>query len=75
MAVWMLTQMRRWGQISGDVGYKQIAERVFRAVDAHKLLKEAGLSAPNFALCHARDHGKPFDADNAERSRFGDHDT
>src|SRR5713101_9568734 len=29
MAVWMLTQMRRWGYIKQDVDYKAIAERIF----------------------------------------------
>ncbi len=27
MAVWMLTQMKRWGYVKGEVNYKQIAER------------------------------------------------
>jgi nitrate/nitrite transport system substrate-binding protein len=62
----MLTQMRRWGQISGDVGYKQIAEQVFRAVDAQKLLKEAGLAAPGSAYATHEIMGKPFDADRAD---------
>ena len=79
MAVWMLTQMRRWGQISGDVGYKQIAEQVFRAVDAHKLLKEAGLAAPSSPYATHEIMGKAFDADNADAYLkalgSGDHDT
>jgi nitrate/nitrite transport system substrate-binding protein len=29
MAVWMLTQMKRWGYLKGDVNYKQVAEKVF----------------------------------------------
>ncbi|MBI3229403.1 MAG: ABC transporter substrate-binding protein, partial [Burkholderiales bacterium] len=28
MAVWMLTQMKRWGYVKGDVNYAQIAEKV-----------------------------------------------
>ncbi len=32
-AVWMLTQMKRWGQIKGDVDYKAIAEQVYLATD------------------------------------------
>ena len=32
-AVWMLTQMKRWGQIKGDVDYKQVAEQVYLATD------------------------------------------
>jgi len=38
MGVWMLTQMRRWGYIKDGVDFKAIAEKVFRAVDAQKLL-------------------------------------
>ncbi len=39
MAVWMLTQMQRWGYVKGDVNYNQIAERVFLITDARKHMK------------------------------------
>ena len=42
MAVWMLTQMRRWGYIREDVNYRQIAERVFMITDARKHMKDLG---------------------------------
>src|SRR3989339_1187347 len=42
MAVWMLTQMQRWGYIKGEVNYKQIAEKVFLLTDARKHMKELG---------------------------------
>ncbi len=42
MAVWMLTQMKRWGYVKGDVNYKQIAEKVFLITDARKHMKELG---------------------------------
>jgi nitrate/nitrite transport system substrate-binding protein len=42
MAVWMLTQMQRWGYIKGEVNYKQIAEKVFLITDARKHMKELG---------------------------------
>src|SRR4030081_1362099 len=45
-AVWMLTQMKRWGQIKGDVDYKQVAEQVYLATDTSKLMREAGLTPP-----------------------------
>ena len=45
-AVWILTQMKRWGQIKGDVNYDQIAREVFLATDAAKLMKEVGLTPP-----------------------------
>src|SRR5690606_32174780 len=42
-AVWILTQMKRWGQIEGDVDYDKVAQQVFLATDAAKLMKEVGL--------------------------------
>lgn len=43
MAVWMLTQMKRWGYIKGHVNYQQIAEKVFLITDARKHMKELGM--------------------------------
>jgi nitrate/nitrite transport system substrate-binding protein len=43
MAVWMLTQMQRWGYVKGDVNYNQIAERVFLITDARKHMKDLGM--------------------------------
>ncbi len=42
MAVWMLTQMQRWGYIKGEVNYHQIAERVFLITDARRHMKALG---------------------------------
>ncbi len=33
-AVWILTQMKRWGQIKGDVDYAAVAKQVYLATDA-----------------------------------------
>ena len=33
-AVWILTQMKRWGQLKGDVDYAKVAREVFLATDA-----------------------------------------
>lgn len=46
MAVWMLTQMKRWGYVKGDVNYKQIAEQVFLLTDARKHMKDQGMATP-----------------------------
>src|SRR6202030_4283899 len=40
-AIWIMTQMKRWGQIKGDVDYASIAKQVFLATDTTKLMKEA----------------------------------
>ena len=45
-AVWMLTQMKRWGQIKGDVDYKAVAEQVYLATDTRKVMAEMGLTPP-----------------------------
>ena len=45
-AIWILTQMKRWGQIKGDVDYAKVAREVFLATDAVGLMKEAGLTPP-----------------------------
>ncbi len=46
MAVWMLTQMQRWGYIKGSVDYKQIAEKVFLLTDARKHMKDLDMPLP-----------------------------
>jgi nitrate/nitrite transport system substrate-binding protein len=45
-AVWIMTQMKRWGQIKGDVDYDKVAKEVFLATDATRLMKEVGLTPP-----------------------------
>ena len=41
----MLTQMKRWGYVKGEVNYKQIAEKVFLLTDAKKHMKALGPEA------------------------------
>ncbi len=45
-AVWILTQMKRWGQIKGDVNYAAVAKQVYLESDAARLMKELGLTPP-----------------------------
>ena len=45
-AVWIMTQMKRWGQIKGDVDYAGVAKQVFLATDTTRLMKEVGLTPP-----------------------------
>ena len=45
-AVWIMTQMKRWGQIKGDLDYQKVAREVFLATDATRLMKEMGLTPP-----------------------------
>ena len=46
MAVWMLSQMKRWGYVKGDVNYRQIAERVFLLTDARKQMAALDMKPP-----------------------------
>jgi nitrate/nitrite transport system substrate-binding protein len=61
MAVWILTQMKRWGYVKGDVQYRQLAERVFLLADAKKHMKELGQTAPDAAYPPFTIMGKTFD--------------
>ena len=61
MAVWMLTQMKRWGYVKGEVNYKQIAERVFLLTDAKKHMKQLDQKAPDGAYPKFTIMGKVFD--------------
>ncbi|MFG1282728.1 CmpA/NrtA family ABC transporter substrate-binding protein [Xanthobacter autotrophicus] len=60
-AVWMLTQMKRWGQIKGEVDYASVANQVFLATDAAKVMKEMGLTPPATTSKSFSVMGKVFD--------------
>jgi nitrate/nitrite transport system substrate-binding protein len=60
-AIWILSQMKRWGQIKGDVDYKAIAKQVYLATDAAKLMKEVGLTPPEATSKTFSVMGKTFD--------------
>jgi nitrate/nitrite transport system substrate-binding protein len=65
MAVWMLTQLQRWGYLKGEVDYKQIAERVFLLTDAKRQMAALDQKVPEGAYPKFRIMGKEFDADKA----------
>lgn len=60
-AIWILTQMKRWGQIKGDIDYQKIAQDVFLATDATRLMKELGMQPPATLDKSFSVMGKPFD--------------
>lgn len=64
-AVWILTQMQRWGQIKGTVDYQKVAKEVFLTTDAARLMKEAGLTPPTETTKSFTVMGKPFDPSKA----------
>jgi len=45
-AVWILTQMQRWGQLKGNINYANVAKEVYLATDAAKLMQELGMTPP-----------------------------
>jgi nitrate/nitrite transport system substrate-binding protein len=60
-AVWIMTQMKRWGQIKGEVDYASVAKQVFLATDTGKLMKEVGLTPPSTTTKSFVVMGKTFD--------------
>lgn len=61
MAVWILTQMKRWGYIKGDVDYKKVAEQVFLADQCRDIMKQQGQTAPESTYRKHTIMGKEFD--------------
>jgi nitrate/nitrite transport system substrate-binding protein len=61
MGVWILTQMKRWGYIKGDVDYKGLTEKVFLLTDAKMHMKELGMPVPQGANKPITVMGKVFD--------------
>ena len=60
-AVWIMTQMKRWGQIKDGVNYADIARQVFLATDTVKLMRESGLTPPATSFKKFAVMGKEFD--------------
>jgi len=65
-AVWIMTQMKRWGQIKGDVDYTKVAQEVFLATDTANLMKDVGLAPPATTSKTFVVMGKTFDPTKAE---------
>ena len=62
MAVWILTQMKRWGYLKEDVDYKKVAEQVFLVTDARKYMTQIEMKAPAASYARFKVMGKEFDA-------------
>jgi nitrate/nitrite transport system substrate-binding protein len=61
MGVWILTQMKRWGYIEGDVDYRGIAEQVYLASDAAAVMRELGMDPPGETYRVHTIMGRDFD--------------
>jgi nitrate/nitrite transport system substrate-binding protein len=66
MAVFLLTQLRRWNMLKEDIDYKKLAEKVMLATDAAKLLREAGIEPPKIEYRAETIMGKTFDSNAPE---------
>jgi len=69
MAIWILTQMKRWGYLKADVNYRKIAEEVFLAAGCREAMRALGQKAPDSSVVkHSFALGKTrvFDPDKAE---------
>ena len=66
MAVWILTQMKRWKHIDGDVDYKKVAEQVYLAAECDKLSRELGYAAHDRTYTTHTIMGQVFDPEQPE---------
>ena len=66
MAVWILTQMKRWKQIDGDVDYKKVAEQVYLAAECDKVSRELGYAAHDRTYTTHTIMGQVFDPEKPE---------
>jgi nitrate/nitrite transport system substrate-binding protein len=66
MAVWMLTQLRRWNMLKQDIDYKKLAEQVMLATDARRLMASLGAQAPAPGFRKETILGKEFDSNRPE---------
>jgi nitrate/nitrite transport system substrate-binding protein len=66
MGIWILTQMKRWGYVKGNVDYAKIAEEVYLATDAQKVMAEMGLTPPQQTYKSYSVMGKTFDPSKPE---------
>jgi nitrate/nitrite transport system substrate-binding protein len=66
MAIWIMTQMKRWGHLKGDVNYKAVAEQVYRAADCDRIAKDLGYKTHQATSMKHTIMGKVFDPDQAD---------
>lgn len=66
LGVWILSQMKRWGYLKGDVRYQDIVNRVYLMTDARQRMKEEGIAAPADMPKKIIVMGKAFDPAKAD---------
>ena len=65
MAVWILTQMKRWKHVDSDLDYKKVAEQVYLAAECDKISRELGYPGHDQTYTTHTILGKVFDPRNA----------
>lgn len=67
MAVWILTQMKRWKHVDTNFDYQKVAEEVYLAAECDKLSKEQGYDTHGSTyMKHTLMGGKVFDPNKPE---------
>jgi nitrate/nitrite transport system substrate-binding protein len=61
MAIWILTQMKRWGHLKRDINYRAVAEKVYLAADCDKVSKDLGYPTHNVTMIKHTIMGREFD--------------
>ena len=61
MATWILSQMKRWGYIKGDVRWKELTEQIYLLTDARKHMAAMGYKPPSENYRKIIVMGKVFD--------------
>jgi nitrate/nitrite transport system substrate-binding protein len=67
MAVWILTQMKRWGQVSDDFNFRDIAEKVYLAEDCDNEIKCLGYKKRGKSYTQHKIMNKVFDPFKAQQ--------
>ncbi len=66
MAIWIVTQMKRWGHLKGEVNYKAVAEQVYLASGCDKISKKLGYPTYQMAMMKHTIMERVFDPDQPE---------
>ena len=66
MAVWILTQMKRWKHVDRDFDYKKVAEEVYLASECDKISRELGYDVHQQTYSSHVLMGKTFDPNQPE---------
>jgi nitrate/nitrite transport system substrate-binding protein len=66
MAIWILTQMKRWGHVKGEVNYKAVAEQVYLAAGCDRIAKELGYQTHQATTIKHKIMGREFDPSQAD---------